>query len=285
MTVPTIRGKLFLAHGLLNEETGLCFANASPQIFSICHLYNCLIKRGLFKGDWPELETVMKWHADKIFLNEVPEKRDQFFSRLLVATGFSPKAVKQIRDLKQDPDRELAYGKATHKTLELEPLPMTKILRDYLHERESRLRTWYRLDEEMAKHSGTSSRTHENGDLNILAFIKELRQSNQLRHLLPRLQFDYISLTLQCNDLCHKIDVAQEKVAIGAPAVDAAHWKSPTNRGFSLVATVLGDLDRFHGLKKKAGKKGKDMWETGPVVDAAVEVLQGFLDGLARAKK
>jgi hypothetical protein len=69
----------------------------------------------------------------------------------------------------------------------------------------------------LSQDSETSSKSPETGDLNILDFIKKLRDSDELRHLTARLDFDYIRLTLQCNEICHKIDVAQE-ASVGLPA-------------------------------------------------------------------
>jgi hypothetical protein len=280
MTIPTLRAKLSLTHLLLREEMGLSFANASPQIFALCHLYNCFLKRGLINGGWPEIELVMEWHVKEIFLKEVPVKPEEFFSRLLLATGFSSKLIKEARSLNKNPDRYLDFGKPTHKTSELEPLPMTNILRDYVHERDKTLRTWHRMDEEMTKHSGRSSRGQDPDDLNILSFINDLRNSGQLFQLLPRLEFDYISLTLQCNELCHKIDVEQKKLSRNREAHNEADWKSPIDRGFSIVSTLLGDLDRAFLLKERGRKQDKGIAETTPIVDIAVGVVQKFLDGL-----
>ncbi len=279
MTIPTLTSKLSLVHLLLREEMGLGFANLSPQIFAMCHLYNCFLKRGLITGSWPEIELMMDWHLEKIFLKEVPNKPGDFYSRLLLAAGFGTKFIKQTRERNKNLHRNIDYGKATHKTSELEPLPMTKILRDYVHKRDTGVRSWYRMDEEMAKHSGNSSRTQGTGDLNILSFIKGLRDSEQLPQLLQRLEFDYIGLTLQCNELCHQIDVEQGKLFGGIQAQDEAHWKSPTNYGFMLVATLLGDLDRIFLEKERDRKGSKHLAHTTAAVDAAVRVMQDFLDG------
>jgi hypothetical protein len=280
MTIPTLRAKLSLTHLLLREEMELNFANASPQIFAICHLYNCFLKRGLITGFWPEIELMMERHVDEIFLKEVPTKPDEFFSRLLLATGFSSKLVKQARSLKTNPDRYLDFGKPTHKTSELLPVPMTNILRDYVHSRDKRLRTWHRMDEEMTKHSGHSSRGQDPDDLNVLSFIKGLRKSEQLLRLLPRLEFDYISLTLQCNELFHRIDIEQKRLSGDTVEHDEAYWKSPTNRGFSIVSTLLGDLDRAFLTNERGNKQDKGIADTTPAVDVAAQVIQRFLDGL-----
>jgi hypothetical protein len=295
MTIPTLRGKLSLARPLLLEEMGLGFANASPQIFALCHLYNCFLELGLIKGRWPELEMMMAWHVRKIFLDEVPKKADQFYSRLLAAAGFSQQSIKEARNLARNPDRDWIRGKRTHKDYWLEPLPITKILRDYLTERETGLQTWYHMDDELSKASGTSSRTQENGDLNIISFIERIRGSDQLCDLLPRLEFDYVSLTLECNEIFHKIDVAQEAVAINPllslsasstlvathTAKDEAHWKSPTDHGFLIVSSTLGDIDCACQVKQKHGKKAKDVEYMTPIVKAAAKLMQEFLDGFA----
>jgi hypothetical protein len=194
-----------------------------------------------------------------------------------------PQPIAKYRDLKRNPDVNSAYGKATHKTCELEPFAITKILRDYVLGRETSLRTWYRMNEGMSKMSGTSSRMQENGDLNILSFVKKPRDSGQLRHLLTRLEFDHIGLTLQCNEICQKIDVAQE-ILLGQPAKDEAHWKSPTDCGCSIVSTVLGDMDRFYQLKNQGGKKMRYVQDNNPVVLGAIKVVQRFLDGLKGLK-
>jgi hypothetical protein len=280
LTIPTMRGKLSLVHLLLYEEVGLGFANASPQIFAMSHLYNCLVKLGKVKGDWPALQQVSEWHIDTIFLNEIPENADQFFSRLLLAAGFSPKVINRARDLSKDPDRIFEFGQHTHKFLWLKALPITQILRDYVHGRDTGMRTWYRLDKELSKTTGITARTEDNGDINILSFIKQLRTTDQFRRLLPRLEFDYINLTLQCGKVFHKIDVAQEKVGIGGSAKDESHWNGPTLRGFALAAGVLQDLDRCRGLKARGGKAAKHIEDTIPIVEAATRVMQEFLDGL-----
>jgi hypothetical protein len=157
-------------------------------------------------------------------------------------------------------------------------LPLIQILRDYIHGRDTRMRTWYRLDEELSKTSGITARTQDNGDINIISFIKQLRATDQFRQLLPRLEFDYMNLTLQCGKLFHKIDVAQEEVGIGGPAKAEAIWNGPTLRGFALTAGVLGDLDRIRGFKARGGKASKDIEDTTPIVDAAIGVMQEFLD-------
>jgi hypothetical protein len=167
-----------------------------------------------------------------------------------VSYGFSAGVVKKYRDVKKNSDLNFAQGKQTHKTAQLELLPITNILRDYVHGRETGLRTWYRLDEELSQDPGTSSKSPETGDLNILDFIKKLRDSDGLRHLPARLDFDYIGLTLQYNEICHKTDVAQEaSVGLPArltdevePAKEAAHWKSPTSWGYTIVSTILSKM-------------------------------------------
>ncbi|KAI4704465.1 hypothetical protein J4E81_001531 [Alternaria sp. BMP 2799] len=280
-TVPTLRAKLSLVHLLLREEMGLGFANLSPQIFAIAHLYNCFQKRGWISGLWPELELIMDRHSKKIFSTAIPAKPDEFYSRLLLVAGYSTTFIKKTRNADKDVYSRRDFGKGTHKTCELEPLPMTKILRDYVHQRETGVRTWYRMDEEMAKHSKVSSRTQGSGDLNILSFIKELRNSEELPRVLDRLEFDYISLTLQCNELCENIDAEQARFsASGEKVHKQADWKSPTSDGFMVVATLLGDLDRVVMKKKRNPKGNMDMADTTNVVDAAVRVMQGFLDGL-----
>ena len=91
-----------------------------------------------------------------------------------------------------------------------------------------------------------------------------LRNSEQLCHLLPRLEFDYTGLTLQCNVISHKIDIAHEasrgEAAIlrGEAAQDEAHWKSPTKPGCEFVSVVHGEMDRFHLAKKQIGNKAKN---------------------------
>ena len=259
---------------------GLGFANASPQIFALCHLYNCFLKRGLITGTWPKIEQMMEWHLEEIFLNEVPTRPNEFYSRLLLATGYSSKVIKKVRNLKENPDRYIDFGKPTNKTSELKPLPMTRILRDYVHEREKGVQIWHRMNKEMIKNSGNSLLKQDTSNLDILSFIKEMRNSGQLLQVLPRLEFDYISLTLQCNELCHKIDVGQEKVFGNRTAQDEAHWKSPTQHGFSIVSTLLGDLDRIFLLKENGRKQDKGIADTTPVVDVAVWVMQEFIDGL-----
>ncbi|RII21134.1 hypothetical protein CUC08_Gglean000296 [Alternaria sp. MG1] len=279
-TIPTLRAKLSLTQLLLREEMGLGFANASPQIFALCHLYNCFLKRGLITGTWPKIEQMMEWHLEEIFLNEVPTRPNEFYSRLLLATGYSSKVIKKVRNLKENPDRYIDFGKPTNKTSELKPLPMTRILRDYVHEREKGVQIWHRMNKEMIKNSGNSLLKQDTSNLDILSFIKEMRNSGQLLQVLPRLEFDYISLTLQCNELCHKIDVGQEKVFGNRTAQDEAHWKSPTQHGFSIVSTLLGDLDRIFLLKENGRKQDKGIADTTPVVDVAVWVMQEFIDGL-----
>ncbi|CAN9252167.1 unnamed protein product [Alternaria alternata] len=279
-TIPTLRAKLSLTQLLLREEMGLGFANASPQIFALCHLYNCFLKRGLITGTWPKIEQMMEWHLEEIFLNEVPTRPNEFYSRLLLATGYSSKVIKKVRNLKENPDRYIDFGKPTNKTSELKPLPMTRILRDYIHEREKGVQIWHRMNKEMIKNSGNSLLKQDTSNLDILSFIKEMRNSGQLLQVLPRLEFDYISLTLQCNELCHKIDVGQEKVFGNRTAQDEAHWKSPTQHGFSIVSTLLGDLDRIFLLKENGRKQDKGIADTTPVVDVAVRVMQELIDGL-----
>ncbi|KAI4615680.1 hypothetical protein J4E80_006096 [Alternaria sp. BMP 0032] len=282
-TIPTLRAKLSLVHLLLREEMGLGFANLSPQIFAIAHLYNCFQKRGWINGVWPEIELIMDRHSKKIFSTAIPTKPDEFYSRLLLVAGYSTTFIKKVRKTDKDVYSRRDFGKGTHKTCELEPLPMTKILRDYVHQRETGVRTWYRMDEEMAKHSKVSSRTQGSGDLNILSFIKELRNSEELPRVLDRLEFDYISLTLQCNELCEKIDAEQARFsATGEKIHKQADWKSPTSDGFMIAATLLGDLDRVVMKKKRNPKGNMDIADTTNVVDAAVRVMQGFLDGLKK---
>ena len=182
----------------------------------------------------------------------------------------------------EDSTSDFNVGTGTHKTLQLETLLEIKILCDYIYGTETRLCTWYRLDEEMAKHSKTTPRTEGHGDLNILSFVKALRNSDQLRAMLPRFEFDYMSLTMKCGELCHKIDVEKGKIAIGAGVPDESEWRGPTIRGFSIVGTVLGDLDRVYLAKKQAGKKGKHLLDMTPIVDVAIREMQKFMDGLQK---
>ncbi|KAI4639701.1 hypothetical protein J4E93_009055 [Alternaria ventricosa] len=282
-TIPTLRAKLSLVHLLLREEMGLGFANLSPQIFAIAHLYNCFQKRGWISGLWPELELIMDRHSKKIFSTAIPTKPDEFYSRLLLVAGYSTTFIKKARNTDKDVYSSRDFGKATHKTCELEPLPMTKILRDYVHQRETGVRTWYRMDEEMARHSKVSSRTQGSGDLNISSFIKELRNSEELPRVLDRLEFDYISLTLQCNELCEKIDAEQARFNVSGERVHKeADWKGPTSDGFMIVAMLLGDLDRVVMKKKRNPKGNMDISDTTNTIDAVVRVMQGFLDGLKK---
>jgi len=282
--IPTSPGKLSLVYSLLYELTGIRFANASPQIFSICHLYNCFHKRGFITGNWPELEVMMDWHVDKIFLKEIPTRPEEFFSRMLLAAGFSTDKIKKARDLKEDPDRQIPLGKSTHKNPALESPMTTKILIDYIFGNETGTRTWHRLNEEMARSSGTSSRTQDNSDLSILSFVNKLRNSEKLGQALSRLQFDYIGLTLQCNEIFHKIDLEQAKLASGEPALPEKAWRSPTARGFSLVSTILGDLDRTVLFKDRSSKKAKNMPDQTAIVQVAVREMQRFVNGLSQKR-
>ena len=282
--IPNSPGKLSLVYSLLYEQTGIRFSNASPQIFSICHLYNCFHKRGFITGNWPELEVMTDWHVDKIFLKEVPSRPEEFFSRMLLAAGFSTDKVKKARDLNEDPDRQIPIGKSTHKNPALESPMITKILTDYIFGNETGTRTWHRFNEEMAESSGTSSRTQDNSGLNILSFINKLRNSEKLGQALSRQPFDYIELTLQSNELFHKIDLEQAKLASGEPALPEKTWKSPTARGFSLVSTILGDLDRAVLFKDRSGKKAKNMPDQTVIVQVSVREMQRFVDGLSQKR-
>ena len=157
--------------------------------------------------------------------------------------------------------------------MSLEPHKVTLILRNYIHEQENGVRTCYRLGGEMAKASGISSRTQDNGDINVLSFIEQLRGFQQLDQLLPRLEFDYISLTLQCNKLCRNIDVAQSELALGRPPATEDSWKSPNTLGFSLVSLVLRDFDCIV-LSKKSGKKVHNAYIPDKTEMAAVAVQE-----------
>lgn len=203
---PLLCSKLWLNMRIQHEEFGINFANDFIQIFCICHLYNGLRQAGRLKDlHWTALEEVIEIHIQTMFAGKLPTQADAVYLRLLYAAGANGPALvnakkKLAAGIPFDPAQVFVESNKNKKSWNMDPSPMTKILRDHFDGKDQNyLATLHKIDVEMQKQSKEKYPKSFINDLGTIPFLQRLEK--ELPALDRRLQIDYLGLTCTCNDL------------------------------------------------------------------------------------
>lgn len=249
---PLVSGQLYHNLSVRNEEIGLGKLNATASVFSMCHQYNALRQTGRLQTRWPIIESMIKIHMKKLFLTEIPTELPtepgDMYDRLLLSAGVSYEVVTNTKKSRArgEAPTESIFKQSKTKTWNLEPSPMTLVLRDYFDEKpDANLRrTLSRLDAEMQKKSGDKRSKSLIDDLGWVPFLKELEKT--LSPLMARLDIDYITLSRVCSGLFQQMEKS-----MGSPGDSEV---VPEERGLGIAMSVLGEIDNAEGLKNAGGK-------------------------------
>jgi hypothetical protein len=105
-----VSGRFALNLKLLQHQRKLAFANSTPDLVLLCHLYNCLSQTGRLLRPWQGLEAVIAAHLNDLFRCEHPDQLPSSFelmSRRAALVMHAPAAAivqnpRQPQDAHQD---------------------------------------------------------------------------------------------------------------------------------------------------------------------------------------
>jgi hypothetical protein len=290
---PALSGKLLLALMVTREELGTRFMAHSPQAWPMCSLVHALRIKGHLKGDWPELDRFRDMHIQAVFRGKLPDTANECESRHLLAMGCGINCLanrKRVKDGKKPrPCRLQCQPKRGHGTengWKLLPAPLIECLRDYFSEKLSLRKTLYHMDalflaDSQTDTKATSPRSHLRqsiiDDLGTITFLKPLEEN--LPSVLPRLEFDYISLNRTCSFLFARMDYECKKKIERDPSAEMELEEDCLGdklRGAHMFSQVLRELANSENHAQT--HKGCTDFRT-PVLDVVVDVLRRWIEG------
>ena len=274
--------KSSLSMQIFKEELGLNFANQYIQIFSMCHIYNALFQIGYINIEWPALVDLMHFHLSTLFLGELPKTAESMYTRILMCAGVSGKVLAKLKRERSstgrlDAEQVLAKTKTRSKrSWDLQPSPTSLILREYFHGRDKDfMTTLEKLDKEM---QGQSKDKHPKSflhDLGTIPFLQELEK--MIAKLMPRIQIDYLGLTVTCHELLHKMDIEfGNSRHISGDAMPEADWSQPSLRGFEIALSILGELEGREQILESTNRSNLPNPKA-PMAEIAKQVLEEYL--------
>ena len=89
---PTLAGNLFFKcqYQFVKDQMGWC--NHTTAILRAMHLYNACLSEGFIKEEWPAMEEAIRIFTPKhLFVGSRPGKTDDYYRRLCLASGYSPR--------------------------------------------------------------------------------------------------------------------------------------------------------------------------------------------------
>jgi hypothetical protein len=239
---PAFAGKLFVKLLILREEFRLSFANGSPQIFAMAHLYNALCEYGYLdkeKHVWPLLEEVVEMQMKPIFLGERPTTGRAMLSRCLVAYGYSPKFASSFCNLSPSEFRwaqvkRLRLNQRNEHKSDLLMHPTMVPLSEYFHNNGMDFsRVLHLMDLEMVKvaklpkSSRGAKPVTSFADLGAIPFLEEIEKHVQC--FKTRFDLDLVEFTCKCSALFYQIYSAMTKKQIKVLQYDSRDWVGADN--------------------------------------------------------
>jgi hypothetical protein len=150
-----------MGFALLNmyNELGMGTTYYSPHVFAMCYLVVGLKHSKRTTGTWATIEAVSDRHRKDIFISEdLPSKISDMVTRMRLASGASPAHIASMMRAQFTGRKVPSINSAsTVRTWDITCSPIVSILRRYLSDEESLLRTVYALDSEIQKETGTRS--------------------------------------------------------------------------------------------------------------------------------
>ncbi|TVY81856.1 hypothetical protein LSUE1_G002898 [Lachnellula suecica] len=180
---------LYLVVG--NEQAGIQLGNYHIVITLVAHLYSEARRSGMLDMRWAEMDEMIDLHLDVVFDGRLPKSAHEAYTRYQKLMCLSTTSRQNILE------RDLPY-----KEPQCKPVPFAKTVGPFLRREtdshsclgqiESLIQSNRELIQYESKHKRRSAR-RKLTPLELLIQIKEFLPSQ-----IPKMQFDYITLTKTC---------------------------------------------------------------------------------------
>lgn len=274
---PVLCGKLRLTLFTYYEEAGLSLANTSPHVYAMSYLYNGLKQTERLSNTWGSIKAISKRHSQELFMGpDFPVEAERMVDRMRVSAGTNPHFLK-VSKYGNPSGRAVPatkHARQSNKTWDMDTLPTIQILRDYLHDEETLLRTLYRFGTEMQKALPERNRKSID-ELGLIHFLETLQEA--LEEAVARMKMDYVTINCACSVLFQKME-AKMGSSIDGKAATPEEWMAHTTRSYVIANTVLRELwDMEDSVKaRKAAKLAPALFPT-PLADIASEVIAEYV--------
>lgn len=255
------------------EAAGLALCNWQKTIWPTAHLYNALRQTSKLDRRWREMEGFIGLHMDDLFAGQLPLSGIEFYPRFALSLGVSP--VMFARNPRRRTDNALVMRPGVIGT-KVKITTSTQIFRQYFEGKASLETCLIQLETLMRDPGRQGTRREREAakrPLTNLQFLGLLR--NHFSYLIPRLQFDYITLTKECakilKDVRTRIGL---ELNIQYPRQDTGDSADQT---FPLmVMNVLQDTKELATSYRNSARGGGHAL-IGPQLDIAGEVIQNSI--------
>jgi hypothetical protein len=262
-----------MGFALLNmyNELGMGTTNYSPHVFAMCYLVVGLKHSKRTTGTWATIEAVSDRHRKDIFISEdLPSKISDMVTRMRLASGASLAHIASMMRAQFTGRKVTSIDSAsTVRTWDITCSPIVSILRRYLSDEESLLRTVYALDSEIQKETGTRSSFIQLGTVPFLAALQ-----TSLEFASMELKTDYMTLDSVCRVLFQKMEAMLGASRLGPMDPNDA-WTTHTTRSYTMVLDVLGELENVEGIRARIGNPSLKV--PTPLADIAQEILSAYV--------
>jgi hypothetical protein len=269
---PVSCGKMRLALFMLYSELGMSTMNYSPHVFSMCYLVHALQYHKLLAGSWKTIEYVSEHFRKEIFISEdLPSTTEATLTRMRLATGVSLVHIATMQRARLSGRKVPAtsHTSRSDRNWDLHAGKLIAFLRDYMHQRESLLRTLHAMDAEIQKSTGAWSPFLEHG---TVSFLEALQPA--LMNAFDELNKDYLTLDSACRALFRKMDLKMSDSQVGV--VDPSDsWNTHSIRSYQIAIAVISELREVEQIRERVGKPSLQV--PTPLADVAQKVLDSYI--------
>jgi hypothetical protein len=239
----------------------------------VAHLYNTASVAGLLENrKWPEMGQIMDMHIADMFAGQLPQSVKEAYIRYGKAMGLS--VGSSLRRSHPWYGHGFKWTEGKERGPQYKHLAVADVFRPYFYRKgtfdscvtqlEPLLLASQQLD---TKHKRRNARRK----LTPLQFLMQLKEF--LPSEIPKLQFDYITLTQRCHMLLNQIRLEiQRSLQIEHPLL--VHSDSTQPMYAIMVMKILREANEMAGT----GRQGRDSPPQSPQLEVVGSVLKKYLD-------
>jgi hypothetical protein len=249
-----------------NEKAGLILSNYHTVTTLIAHLYRETQRSGLLSKAWPVMDQTIELHFDVLFNGKLPTSAREAYIRFQKLMGLStterPNRHQRGNPYKEPQCKRVPFSEATRPFLEREADFHT-----CLGHVESLIQAQRGLVHHESKHKRRSAR-RKLTPLELLIQIKEFLPSQ-----MPKIQYDYISLTRTCYMIIKSIRMQIKRdLSVDHPLYpeeDSVQLYNP-----QMVLKIMKEARDVHNVTRSR----QETLPQSPQMEVVARILKGYLD-------